>query len=289
MADDFGARMKGYERAFRTTLPLRMPVILRVDGRAFHTLTARCTRPFDVGVSSAMDHTALALCEEIQGAVFAYVQSDEISVLIHNYKRLNSGAWFGNEVQKMVSVSASIATRAFNVAAPEHLRRATFDSRVFVLPEAEVSARQHLDFRMVRPPAPLPKGAGLFRYEHPNPERRMRHPRSRCRCPPGHRSHQRRGARAPPRDRRLRAVRRERCRSRAARSRELRRRARGGLVRPCGCTRTRRCEAHAAAHVDAYEARRAARSVEQADREDRATARAAFDLRALLDSLPIPA
>lgn len=59
-------------------------------------------------------------------------------------------------------------------------------------------------------------------------------------------------------------------------------------MRACPCTRTRRCEAHAAAHVDAYEARRAARSVEQADREDRATARAAFDLRALLDSLPIP-
>lgn len=137
--DDFGDRMKCYEQAARTALPLRMPVILRVDGRAFHTLTAKCARPFDFFVSATMDATAIALCEEIQGAVFAYVQSDEITVLIHNYKRLNSGAWFGNEVQKMVSVSASIATRAFNAAAPEALRRATFDSRVFVVPEAEVA------------------------------------------------------------------------------------------------------------------------------------------------------
>lgn len=137
--DNFGDRMKGYEHASRQTLPRRMPVILRVDGRAFHTLTAKCARPFDAGVSRAMDATARSLCEEIQGAVFAYVQSDEISVLIHNYKRLNSDAWFGNEVQKMVSVSASIATRAFNVAAPEYLRLATFDSRVFVVPEAEVA------------------------------------------------------------------------------------------------------------------------------------------------------
>lgn len=137
--DAFGNRLKGYEHASRQTLPLRMPVILRVDGRAFHTLTAKCARPFDAGVSSAMDHTAISLCEEIQGAVFAYVQSDEISVLIHNYKRLNSEAWFGNEVQKMTSVSASIATRAFNSSHSKPLGLATFDSRVFVLPEAEVA------------------------------------------------------------------------------------------------------------------------------------------------------
>lgn len=85
----------------------------------------------------------------------------------------------------------------------------------------------------------------------------------------------------------LRALQPERRRSRAARSRELRRRA-PGLVKACKCTKTRRCDTHAAAHVDAYEARRAARTIEQADREDRATARAALDLRAFLDSLSIP-
>ena len=83
-----------------------------------------------------MDSTSCTLCEEIQGAQFAYVQSDEISILIHNYKTLESGAWFDNELQKLVSVSAGIASAAFSMNAG---RLAVFDSRAFVLPEAEVA------------------------------------------------------------------------------------------------------------------------------------------------------
>lgn len=133
--DSLGDRMKGYERAARTTLPRRMPVILRIDGKAFHSVTRGCVRPFDDHLMSLMDHVATRLCEEAQGAVLGFVQSDEISILVHNYKRLNSEAWFDNEIQKLVSVSAAIAASTFTAQWPTPV---AFDARAFVLPEAEV-------------------------------------------------------------------------------------------------------------------------------------------------------
>jgi tRNA(His) guanylyltransferase len=134
--DSLGDRMKGYERAAKYVLPRRMPVILRVDGKAFHTVTRGCAKPFDPYLMGKMDHVAVRLCEEAQGAVLAFVQSDEVSVLLHNYKRLNSEAWFDNEVQKLVSVAAGIAAGAFSKAWGHAV---AFDARVFVLPEAEVA------------------------------------------------------------------------------------------------------------------------------------------------------
>lgn len=83
--DSLGDRMKRYEQACRTSLPPRMPVIMRVDGRAFHTYTRGCSRPFDEALIGAIDQVAIALCDEIQGAQIAYVQSDDISILIHDY------------------------------------------------------------------------------------------------------------------------------------------------------------------------------------------------------------
>lgn len=134
--DSLGDRMKGYERAAKVVLPRRMPVILRVDGKAFHTVTRGCDKPFDWDLMAKMDRVAVELCEEAQGAVFAFVQSDEVSVLLHNYKRIQSEAWFDNEVQKLVSVSASIAAGVFSRA---WVTEVAFDARVFVLPEAEVA------------------------------------------------------------------------------------------------------------------------------------------------------
>lgn len=130
-----GDRMKDYERAARTILPRRMPVILRVDGKGFHGVTRGCDKPFDEHLMGLMNRVAIRLCEEAQDAVLAFVQSDEISVLLHNYKRLQSEAWFDNEVQKLVSVSASIAAATFTAQWPSPV---AFDARVFVLPEAEV-------------------------------------------------------------------------------------------------------------------------------------------------------
>jgi tRNA(His) 5'-end guanylyltransferase len=131
-----GDRMKGnYENSFKTFLPKRMPVIIRLDGKAFHTFTRGMKKPFDENLIDAMNKTAIYLCENIQNAQIAYVQSDEISILLNNYKRLNTQSWFGNELQKIVSVSAGMASSYFSL---EFGRLAAFDSRAFVLPESEV-------------------------------------------------------------------------------------------------------------------------------------------------------
>lgn len=132
--DSLGDRMKGYERASKVVLPRRMPLIIRVDGKAFHTLTRGCDKPFDAKLMRAMDQTAETLCFQAQGAVFGFVQSDEISILLHNYKRLQSEPWFDNELQKIVSVAASTAAAEFG----DRYGWAAFDARAFVLPEAEV-------------------------------------------------------------------------------------------------------------------------------------------------------
>lgn len=134
MGDSLGDRMKGYERASRLALPRRMPVIIRVDGKGFHGVTRDCERPFDGRLMGLMDGVALALCEEAQGAVLAFVQSDEVSILLHNYKRLQSEAWFDNDLQKLVSVAAATAAGVFS----SRWKPVAFDARAFVLPEAEV-------------------------------------------------------------------------------------------------------------------------------------------------------
>lgn len=133
--DSLGNRMKGYEVAARSVLPRRLPVIVRVDGKAFHTFTRGCEKPFDMRLGNSMIRAAQELCENIQGAQMAYTQSDEISVLVHNYKRFESSAWFDNQIQKICSVSASIAAVRLSL---DYQRTAYFDARVFVLPEAEV-------------------------------------------------------------------------------------------------------------------------------------------------------
>lgn len=160
-----GDRIKKYETASKQVLPQRMPVILRVDGKAFHTYTKGLKKvpgmPCDANLEEVMNITAIKLCEEIQGAQMAYVQSDEISILIHGYKKLTSQGWFDNKLMKMVSVSAAIASATFTMESwriwsplpkkvPAHptpefycqqmlgLKPAYFDSRAFVLPESDV-------------------------------------------------------------------------------------------------------------------------------------------------------
>lgn len=139
--DNLGDRMKMYEGAARTSLPRRLPVIIRIDGKAFHTYTRGCKRPFDEALSGVMNKTAEELCKEIQGSQVAYVQSDEISILLHNYKKFTTSAWFDNQVQKIVSVAAGIASAKFTAESHNvfgETRLAVFDARVFVVPEAEV-------------------------------------------------------------------------------------------------------------------------------------------------------
>ena len=113
--DSLGDRMKeNYEARFKYRLLRRTPVIVRIDGKAFHTFTRGFNKPFDKVLSNAMDRTMKQLCESIQGCVFGYTQSDEITLVLNDYRTLDTSAWFDYEVQKLCSVTASMATAYFN-------------------------------------------------------------------------------------------------------------------------------------------------------------------------------
>lgn len=136
MKDSIMIRMKEqYEMRSRTYLSRRSYVIMRLDGHSFHTYTKGLNRPFDEDLMVDMNETTKYLCRNIQGAKFGYVQSDEISILITDFDTHDTQAWFDYEVQKMVSISASLATAKFNelrfVRGIKKL--ACFDSRVFVI------------------------------------------------------------------------------------------------------------------------------------------------------------
>ena len=113
--DSLGDRMKeNYENRAKTYLIRRMPVIIRLDGKAFHTFTKGLKRPYDIIFHNTMNATVKYLCENIQGCKLGYTQSDEITLLLTDYDTLTTDAWFDNNVQKICSVSASMATMAFN-------------------------------------------------------------------------------------------------------------------------------------------------------------------------------
>jgi len=115
MKDPLGDRMKDfYEDRTRYKLARRTNTIIRIDGKAFHTFTKGLDRPFDRGLIEDMDKTAEYLCQNIQGAKFGYVQSDEISILITDYDDIDTHAWFDGNLQKMASIAASLATAKFN-------------------------------------------------------------------------------------------------------------------------------------------------------------------------------
>lgn len=139
--DSLGDRMKGYEDCYRVKLPQRLPIVLRIDGKAFHTYTKGCKRPFDENLVNCMNETAKYLCENMQGAKLAYVQSDEISILLTNYETINTQSWFDNNLVKMISISSAMASAKFTSISDTIFgkpKMATFDSRAFVLPVDDV-------------------------------------------------------------------------------------------------------------------------------------------------------
>lgn len=112
--DDLGDRMKCYERVPKNFLMRRQPVIVRIDGKSFHTFTHGFKKPFDEILARTMQETMKYLCENIQGCVLGYTQSDEITLVLTDYKELNTSAWFDYNVQKCCSIASSMATLAFN-------------------------------------------------------------------------------------------------------------------------------------------------------------------------------
>ena len=165
--DDLGTRMKTYYEGIpQTKLMRRTPVIIRIDGKAFHTFTRGFEKPFDKIMVKTMQETTKYLCENIQGCVFGYTQSDEITLVLIDYQKLTTSVWFDYEVQKMCSIGASMATLAFNkffyenvflyngmasvdmsnkeypykeVYAKAVKKGAMFDARVFNIPKEEVT------------------------------------------------------------------------------------------------------------------------------------------------------
>jgi tRNA(His) 5'-end guanylyltransferase len=161
--DSLGDRMKeNYENRAKTYLVRRMPVIIRLDGKAWHTFTKGFKKPYDKILHNAMNSTMKYLCENIQGCKLGYTQSDEITLLLTDYDTLTTDAWFDYNVQKICSVSASMATMKFNDVFSEQyhnkmfeeedptanpyfdtlfkkLNTAMFDSRCFNIPVEEVT------------------------------------------------------------------------------------------------------------------------------------------------------
>lgn len=163
--DKIGARMKSqYEDRTRYFIPRRTFVIVRLDGKSFHSYTKGLKRPFDEDLITDMDNAVIAIMSEIQGAKFAYCQSDEISILLTDFEKITTDAWFDGNIQKMASISASLMTAQFNnirlrreleniileqdkcnlgrtskntdtLLSIEHFRLAHFDSRVFTIPD----------------------------------------------------------------------------------------------------------------------------------------------------------
>jgi tRNA(His) guanylyltransferase len=165
-------RMRTYETVSKPRLIRRLPVIIRIDGNAFHTLTKKlkCDKPWDSKFDHTMDLVALQLCQTvIQNARLAYIQSDEISFLLNDYTTHQTEPWFDNKVDKLTSISASKASTWFNFywmektnsqytyysfpptaslcPSPEYVDTiefkydypfASFDSRAFNLPKDEV-------------------------------------------------------------------------------------------------------------------------------------------------------
>lgn len=163
--DDLGCRMKTfYEQIPKTRLMRRCPVVIRCDGRSFHTFTRKFQKPFDEVLIKTMQETMKYLCENIQGCVLGYTQSDEITLILVDYKKLTSSAFFDYEVQKICSIAASMATMAFNKFFEKNIQEfsesnecrgldikyidiyrealnkgAMFDARCFNIPKEEVT------------------------------------------------------------------------------------------------------------------------------------------------------
>lgn len=157
--DSLGDRIKEYEQRNQYYLQKRTPVIIRLDMKAGHTFTRGLQKPFDNIFMNSMIQTMEALCADVQNCVFGYTQSDEISLLMIDYKKINVSPWFENRTDKLCSVSASMATYYFHKFFTENARHvyiissddkykltlercmdspALFDSRCFNIPQDEV-------------------------------------------------------------------------------------------------------------------------------------------------------
>jgi len=135
-------RIKRYEKTFSFQTLNRMPVMIRVDGKAFHTFTRDLNKPFDRGFIDAMVSAACEVAKGMQGFKAGYVQSDEATFCLTDYDNLDTQGWFDYDLSKMVSISAALMSVAFNAYFPADKRDLrpppVFDSRAFSVPPDDV-------------------------------------------------------------------------------------------------------------------------------------------------------
>jgi tRNA(His) guanylyltransferase len=149
--DELGDRMKRYELVTKNFLVRRMPAIIRLDGRAFHTVTRklRCTKPFDQQFFDIIKEAVTVTMFDVQTSIFAYYQSDEISILLKDYAMFTTDAWFDGNIQKITSLAAAKFSVIFDRAMQKtyglkdaegfyHGIVPTFDARVFNIPKEDV-------------------------------------------------------------------------------------------------------------------------------------------------------
>lgn len=125
--DELGKRMKKYEFANRRYLTNRMPVIVRIDGRSFHTFTRWFERPFDDLLIDTMHKTMKYICENVMNCVLGYHQSDEITLVLADYKTIDTQPWFDNCQNKIESICDSMTTMAFNKIFADNLQDLMYD------------------------------------------------------------------------------------------------------------------------------------------------------------------
>lgn len=147
-------RMKRYEASYGILIPPRTYTIVRVDGKNFSKFTKRMNKPFDDQFSESMDYAAIELCKYFNPK-FAYVQSDEISLVFTDIENIDSEMIFDGKVQKICSLTAAKAATSFNkrmlmfdaantedasdfiqaLMNGENIYDTVFDSRVFIIPD----------------------------------------------------------------------------------------------------------------------------------------------------------
>ena len=149
-------RMKSYESFDK--LDVNDPVIIRLDGVAFHTFTKGLDKPFDNALTNLFMLTCDKLFKNIQNIKFIYSQSDEINLVLTCYEKESTQSWFDYRVQKLCSVISSMTTSYFNKYISDILQiytnvnndqmvakwrnkqyKAVFDCRCFNIPKYEVS------------------------------------------------------------------------------------------------------------------------------------------------------
>lgn len=138
MVNKLSDRILSYQAASDFKLINRLPIVICVNGRGFSKVTQLLDKPYCLQFSQCILSTMLRLCNDVEGALFAYQFNDEIVIIARNDQTPETNPWFDNKLQKICSVTAAIATTHFTNQASKMGLDLTgeplFTSQVFVVP-----------------------------------------------------------------------------------------------------------------------------------------------------------